>query len=198
MNARLAFLAAPVLLTAYGLIRLADGLDGERGPGPAWTTGHLAFLGALVLFVPVLLALRRLAGGGRLATATAAIGLTGAGLAMAQITIDIIVGLRAGDHAAMGPMFDRVRQVPGVALAVYNAGPTLFYVGLLVAVVHLAARRAAPVWVPFAVLLAILSSAVNLDLVPVGGLLMLVAFTPLIRPASARVRAARTPPPAAG
>ncbi|GAA4513719.1 hypothetical protein GCM10023191_081210 [Actinoallomurus oryzae] len=187
MNARLAFLTAPVLVTAYGLIRLADGLDGERGPGPAWTAGHLAFLGAMVLFVPVLLVLRRLAGGGRLATATAAVGLAGAGLSMAQITIDIVVGLRAADHAAMGPMFDRVSEVPGVTLAVYDAGPSLFYVGLLAAAVHLAARRAAPVWVPFAILLASLASAVNLDLLPAAGLLMLSAFAPLIRPASAAV-----------
>jgi hypothetical protein len=189
MNPRFAFLAAPVLLTGYGLIRLADGLDGERGPGPAWTTGHLAFLGGLVLFVPVLLTLRRLAGGGRLATATAAVGLAGVVLSMAQITIDIVVGLRAGDHAAMGPMFDRVQEVPGVALAVYDAGPMLFYVGLLVAVVHLAARRVVPVWTPIAILLSIVASVANLDLLPVGGLLMLVAFAPLVRSAPAAVPA---------
>ncbi|MGO4430608.1 hypothetical protein AB4Z54_70545, partial [Streptomyces sp. MCAF7] len=55
MRKPLAFIAAPLLVIVYGLIRILDGLDGERGPGPAWMTGHLAFLAALLLFVPVFL-----------------------------------------------------------------------------------------------------------------------------------------------
>ncbi len=36
----------------YGLVRLLHGLDGTHGPGLLWTAGHLAFLAALILFVP--------------------------------------------------------------------------------------------------------------------------------------------------
>ena len=66
MNPRLPFIAAPLLALTYGIIRILDGLDGSRGPGLAWTTGHLAFLGALGMFVLVFLRMRQLAGRTRL------------------------------------------------------------------------------------------------------------------------------------
>ena len=47
---RFAYIGAPALVTAYGLARLIDGIDGSKGPGPAWTIGHLFFLVALALF----------------------------------------------------------------------------------------------------------------------------------------------------
>jgi hypothetical protein len=53
VNPRTAFIAAPLLTFAYGVFRIIDGFDGSRGPGPAWTIGHLAFLGALAAFVYV-------------------------------------------------------------------------------------------------------------------------------------------------
>ncbi|MGW2223240.1 hypothetical protein ACWCSD_50310, partial [Nonomuraea sp. NPDC001684] len=62
MNPRIAFVAAPVLTFAYGVLRILDGLDGSRGPGPAWTTGHLAFIGALAFFAVTFHEMRRLAG----------------------------------------------------------------------------------------------------------------------------------------
>ncbi|OIJ89545.1 hypothetical protein [Streptomyces colonosanans] len=43
----IAHAAAPVLLGAYGLIRL---LPGSREPGTGWTVGHLCLLGALLGF----------------------------------------------------------------------------------------------------------------------------------------------------
>ena len=46
MNPRIAFIAAPLLVLAYGVIRILDGLDGSRGPGLAWTSGHIAFMAA--------------------------------------------------------------------------------------------------------------------------------------------------------
>ena len=70
MNVRLPFIAAPVLVFAYGLIRIVDGFDGERGPGLAWTVGHLAFILAMVMFLLVFRHLHRLAGRDTLATVT--------------------------------------------------------------------------------------------------------------------------------
>ncbi|SDI50066.1 hypothetical protein SAMN05421505_16014, partial [Sinosporangium album] len=84
MNLRIAFVAAPVLTFAYGVIRILDGLDGSRGPGLAWTTGHLAFIGALVFFVITFHEMRRLAGGGRLATGLASAGYIGIVVLIAQ------------------------------------------------------------------------------------------------------------------
>ncbi|MGI5165086.1 hypothetical protein ACQEU3_12085 [Spirillospora sp. CA-253888] len=183
MDKRIAFLGAPLLVSVYGLVRIADGFDGERGPGLAWTTGHLAFLGALALFGVVLWEARRLSGGGTFAAATTVVGFAGIVFAMAQFAIDIVIGALAADHADMAGMFRDVRAVPGLDLAVYDAGPALFYLGLLVAVVHLAVVRAVPAWSPVAVVFGVLASMVELDLLPLAGLLMLAAFTPLARPA---------------
>lgn len=177
----LAFLAAPALTVGYGLVRLLDGLDGPHGPGFLWTLGHLAFLAALILFLPVLLAVRRMVGGGAVATTAAVAGMAGVGCALVQICIDIVVGVAADDRAAMGRMFSDVQDVPGVALVVYGPGPALFYLGLVALAVHLAVARVATAWTPVLMVLGIGVTLADLDLLPVGGLLMLAALAPLAR-----------------
>lgn len=181
MTTRIAFVAAPLLILAYGLIRIADGFDGERGPGLAWTTGHLAFMAALMLFVPIFREMWRMLGRGRLATAGLATGVAGLACVFTQFAIDIAVGFLATDHAAMGPLFDQVRAVPGVALAVYDAGPFLFYAAQVTLVTQLAARRLVRPWTPVLVLLDFTLPIVDRDLIPVGALLLLVSFLPLAR-----------------
>jgi hypothetical protein len=176
-----AFVVAPALTVVYGLVRLLDGTDGQFGPGFLWTLGHAAFLAALILFAFVLLAARRMAGGGAVATAALGAGLVGLACSIVQISIDIVVGLVADDKAAMRQMFGAVRDVPGVAFAVYGPGPALFYLGLLALVVHLAVRRAVPVWAPVALLLGIGTAVTSLDLLPLAGLLILAALAPLVR-----------------
>ncbi|WP_067968020.1 hypothetical protein [Nocardiopsis trehalosi] len=172
---------APALVIVYGLVRLLDGVDGQHGPGLLWTVGHAAFLVALFLFGSVLLTARRLAGGGVVATAAAVVGAAGLVCSIAQIGIDIVVGLVADDKAAMGRMFDAVQAVPGVEPAVYGVGPTLFYVALLALVVQLAVVRAVAVWAPVVLALGIGAVVVGLDLLPVAGLLILLALAPLAR-----------------
>ncbi|KPC65231.1 hypothetical protein [Streptomyces chattanoogensis] len=181
MTKTMAFTTAPLLVTAYAGFRALDGLDGERGPGPAWTAGHLAFLAALILFVTVFLELRRLAGRGLFATATAVVGLVGAVCSMAQISVDIVVGALAADHEAMRAMFADVQSVPGVNLVVYTAGPVLLYLGLLVMFCQLALARAVPVWRAVAVVLAVLVSLLGLDALPAVGLLLCAALVPFPR-----------------
>ncbi|MEU8325549.1 hypothetical protein AB0C33_44880 [Nonomuraea sp. NPDC048881] len=107
MNPRFAFVAAPVLTFAYGVIRILDGLDGSRGPGLAWTSGHLAFIGALAFFAVAFHEMRRLAGGGRLATGLAVAGQVGVATLIVQFVIDIVVGFGSAGHAAMGVLFDQ-------------------------------------------------------------------------------------------
>lgn len=181
MNRKLPFIAAPILVAGYGLIRIVDGFDGERGPGLAWTAGHVAFLAALVLFVPILWDLRRRAGAGPLATANAVMGVAGAGFAMTQIGIDIVIGMLATDHADMQRMFHDVQRISGFALAVYDVGPPLFYLGLSIASCQLAATRAVPVWSAVVLLAGVFASMIDLNLLPLGGLLMFVALRPLVR-----------------
>ncbi|WP_411135655.1 hypothetical protein [Streptomyces sp. C10] len=178
MTKAIVFTAAPLLVTVYASFRVLDGLDGERGPGPAWTIGHLAFLAALILFVPVFLELRRLAGHGLFATATAVVGLVGAVCSMAQICVDIVVGALAADHEAMRRMFADVKSVPGVPLVVYTVGPVLLYLGLLIMFCQLALTRAVPVWRAVAVVLAVLVSLLGLDALPAVGLLLCTGLAP--------------------
>ncbi|MFF4620617.1 hypothetical protein [Nonomuraea jabiensis] len=192
MNSRIAFIAAPLLVLAYGVIRILDGLDGSRGPGIAWTTGHLAFMAALVLFVPIFWQMRRMAGGNALATASAAAGTVGVGALLAQFGIDIVVGFMSADKEAMGVLFDRVQGVPGVSAAVYDVVPLLFFAGQLALVVQLAALRRVRVWTPVLVLADLVLPFIDKDLIPLGALCLLVSFVPLARqvPATSRPAAA--------
>ncbi|MEU9125150.1 hypothetical protein AB0C96_35855 [Streptomyces sp. NPDC048506] len=181
MNKTIAFTTAPLLVTVYAGFRVLDGLDGERGPGPAWTSGHLAFLASLILFVPVFLELRRLAGRGLFATATTVVGLVGAVCSMVQISVDIVVGALAADHEAMRTMFAAVQSVPGVNPLVYAVGPVLLYLGLVVLFCQLALARAVPVWRAAAVVLAVLVSLLGLDALPAVGLLLCAGLAPFPR-----------------
>ncbi|MEU4509131.1 hypothetical protein AB0G05_06520 [Nonomuraea wenchangensis] len=185
MNLRAAFVAAPLLVLAYGVIRILDGLDGSRGPGLAWTTGHLAFVAALLLFVPIYWRLRRMAGGGALATATATAGTVGVVALIGQFGIDLVVGFMSADHAAMSVLFDHVQSVPGVSFAVYDGLPILFYVGQFALVTQLAVQRQVKAWTPVLVLADLVLPFVDKDLIPLGALCLLVSFVPLARASAA-------------
>jgi hypothetical protein len=192
MKNRTALIAAPPLVLAYGVLRIVDGLDGVRGPGVAWTVGHLAFIGALTLFVPIFWEMRSMLGRSALATTALVGGVVGIGCAAAQFTIDIVIGFLAADHDAMSSMFTQVQAVPGVSMVVYSVGPILFYVAQLAFAGLLAGHRIVKVWVPVAVLAEIVLSAVDKDLIPVGAVLLFVSFLPLMSrrtPALRRVRA---------
>ncbi|MFD5420492.1 hypothetical protein ACFWJT_21015 [Streptomyces sp. NPDC127069] len=188
-----AFVAAPVCLLVYGVVRLADP---DHGPGPAWTFGHLALAAGVGLFGVVFLGLRRLAAptgrAGRVGAGVATgLGLAGAAAAFAQAVIDLVVGLRSADRAGMDRLFEEIQSRPGVEPAVYSVGPLLFYVGLLWIVTQLAAGRRTGVWRPAAVLLGTAVMGVSLDLIPLGALLFCAALSPLGRDLAARECAAR-------
>ncbi|WP_132753475.1 hypothetical protein [Streptomyces vinaceus] len=181
---RAAFSVGPLCMTAYGLIRLTDG---EHGPGAAWSAGHLFFLTAVLCFVPVVLGLRRTAaaergpGGRGLAAAGAVTALLGAATVVAQAVIDLVAGFLSEDREAMREIFRRVKSHAGVEPAVYTVGPLLFYVGLLLLLTQLAALRRTAAWRPLAVVAGIVATGLSLDLLPLAGLLFLLAFGPLGR-----------------
>ncbi|MET7671906.1 hypothetical protein [Micromonospora luteifusca] len=181
MEFRPAFIAAPVLVMSYGIIRLVDGLDGERGPGPAWTIGHLAFIGALVAFISVFWQMRRMTGGRVLATVFATAGTFGALALITQFSIDLVAGLLATDNYGMSMTIHQVRTLPGISQPAYDFGPYAFYLGQLALVVLLAVQRRVKVWTPILVLADLATPFIDKDLIPLGSVLLLVSFLPLAR-----------------
>jgi hypothetical protein len=163
--------AAPALMLVYGLLRVVDGLDGDRHNGPAWDLGHLAFFIAIVLFAVLALALRaqdRPAGTWQRVVVDAA---TVAVLAGAACFLWVITGDLSESFHSAAPLPD----------ALQLAGPALFEVGLLVLLVRLVLARRLPVWSPVAVFAGFAAIGINLDLLPLGSALVLVALLPLAR-----------------
>ncbi|MER5733138.1 hypothetical protein ABT084_33210 [Streptomyces sp. NPDC002138] len=188
--ARAAFVAGPLCMGAYGVVRLANP---EHRPDLAWTAGHLVMLVGVALFGAVFPGLRRLTepvtGAARWSARTAtALGLAGTLAVIAQAAIDIAVGLRAADRPEMHRLFDQVQSHPGVMPAVYTVVPLFFYVGLIWLVVQLAVQRRIALWRPVAVVLGTAVSAVSLDLIPLGALLFCAALSPLARDLATAVR----------
>jgi hypothetical protein len=164
-----AFVAAPVLLGGYGVVRLLGG----HGPGIGWTVGHLLFLTGLVLFVPVLLTLGDRPGA---APVVAAVGLLGVAASAAQVVIDVVVGLRANDRADMNVLYHQVQSVPGLLPAVYVIGPALFYVCLIaLATIN---WRAMGWWSPVLLAVGTGLTLLSLDLIPATAVCFLFALGP--------------------
>lgn len=160
-------LAAPVLLLLYGVLRFADGLDGQRGPGLFWNAGHAAFFAAMTLFGVLAAGVRGLLPGHhRLATAATAITLAGVLCFLWVIAGDLSATLR--DAA---PMPDPLQ----------TAGPMLFPLGLLILFGLLVAARRLPVWTPLLFGAGIAAITVDLDLLPFAALAILAALAPLRR-----------------
>ncbi|MEU6966691.1 hypothetical protein AB0A71_02920 [Kitasatospora aureofaciens] len=192
-NSRLtgyAAVGAPALMALYGGIRL---VPGSRQPGLGWTAGHTAMFAGLLLFVPVLLALRALLAprgttAGKLA-ANAALGTAFAGLlaSLVQIGIDLYVGVVSATEDEQSRLFGRIQDVPGVLPAVYQVGPLLFHVGLLALLVaaSVGAGRTLRWWSPVLMLVGTLATGVDLAFIPLAAACYLVALAPLTRPATA-------------
>lgn len=173
-------IAAPLCFIAYGIIRLVDGADGEHGPGPAWTAGHLFFLLGVLLYAIILVALQK-----SIKTVPARLaavaGLVGVLAFVRVIVVDLIVGFRAAVHADKSRIADEYDRWPGdlgIYDAFYSVGPILFLAGLLTLSILLTRARRQPVWSPFLLLAGFLIISVNLDLMPLGGALLLGGLLP--------------------
>ncbi|MEO3873194.1 hypothetical protein ABGB18_30635 [Nonomuraea sp. B12E4] len=177
--ARFAAVAAPLLMLAYGVIRLAGRMDGVYGPGLDWQAAHLANLAGLVLLVFLVLGIRRLLAPGVGRTAVVAVTLVGAATSIVQFVADIAWGLLAADKAGMSEFSRHFRALPGVDLAFYQVGPQLLYVGVIALTGMLAYRRLLPWWCVGVVVVSSLLPVVTLDLLPVAGAGYLVALLPL-------------------
>ena len=190
---RIVFHLAPALMLAYGVVRLIDGRDGQHGPGPAWTVGHLIFLGSLLVYGGVIAGLHgrvRATGGGAARRATAGVATAVAAFGLVTFVrvaiIDIVVGLRAADKAEKSLLADRYADVPAVLpQAVYEVGPAFFMIGLVVLLVQFAivtpGRKATAVLSPVVVTLGFVALTVDLDLLPAGAALIWLALVPFTR-----------------
>lgn len=181
---RHAYIGGPLLVVAYGITRLIDGLDGSKGPGPAWTIGHLFFLAGLAVFAVLMVGLR----GMRPTWATTAAMVAGVAGAIGMsrvVVVDIIVAQGAADRAGMQreyPKYDDFPGLPdGLGDVIDLAGSVLFPLGFVVLLALLVAARRMPWWSPVAGLAGFMSILVTLDLLPLAGVLLLVALAPAHR-----------------
>jgi hypothetical protein len=164
--------AAPLLMLAYGVLRWIDGLGGHHHKGSlAWNVGHLAFLGSMVTFGLLAIALyRRATLARRTALVAAAVAVSGAGG-----MIWVILGDLSRQFAADYPLPDVLQPIAPI-------GFVLGMIGLLS--LQVAAGRL-PVWSPMLFFAGYTAITINLNLLPLAALLILGATWPLARPAVA-------------
>ncbi|MCS7477526.1 hypothetical protein ACFFQW_36095 [Umezawaea endophytica] len=174
-------LALPVCFTAYGVIRFVGRLDGRYGPGLDWQAAHLVNLVGLLLFVLALLALRRAMPRTTAREVAVVATLLGVATTVVQFVVDVLAGLVAADRAGMTEFTRAFTGVPGVRPVFYVVGPPLLYVGLLALTVLLVRAGTLAWWSPALVLVGSGLTIVSLDLIPVAGLCLLAALTPLGR-----------------
>ncbi|PWR05404.1 hypothetical protein DKT68_27095 [Micromonospora acroterricola] len=180
---RTAAVGAPVLLLLYGILRIIDGLDGERGSGWAWNVGHALFLIAFVLFAGLVVGLRQLLLANSRGAGSSTTPPGGLRVLLDVAMVAGLVGAGAFLWVILGDLFPRLADAAPLPEPVMVAGPLLFQLGLLTLLVRAAVARPrlVPVWGPPLALLGFLSIAVNLDLLPIGAALILSGLLPLGR-----------------
>ncbi|MEU4424699.1 DUF4386 family protein [Actinoplanes sp. NPDC024001] len=180
---RFALFAAPLAMTGYGVVRYVGRLDDAYGPGFDWQLAHVLGLAGFVLFVPVVLGLRRMLPAGPWREVAAGAALFGLATSMVQFAVDIVQAFRAADKAELQSLQNDFTELPGVQAVIYDFGPLFFFVGL-VTLAALAVRAGRlPWWSPVVLLIGVLLPLVTLDLMPVTGVLTLAALLPLTREA---------------
>jgi hypothetical protein len=83
----------------------------------------------------------------------------------------------------LGDLFTGVHKAAPVPGPLQAIGPLLFQIGVLGLLILLVATRPRrlPIWTPLLVLAGFLLFAINLDLIPVGALIILAGLSPLAR-----------------
>jgi hypothetical protein len=169
---------APILLLAYGLLRLIDGLDGTYGESLAWNLAHLALFASMVLF-------------GVLATAVRPLVPAGARPLAALAAVATVAGTACFLWTATGLLSTAFGEATPVPAPLRIAGPLLFSLGMLTLLGLLVAAGHAPAWSPLLFGAGIAATLIDADSLPAGALILLAALAPLARPAEARPAEAR-------
>ncbi|WP_328471955.1 DUF4386 family protein [Actinoplanes sp. NBC_00393] len=178
---KIALYAAPLALTGYGVVRNVGKLDDVYGPGFDWQLAHFLGLAGFVLFVPLVLGLRAMLPAGAVREVATGAALFGLVTSMVQFAVDIVQGFLAADKAELRSRQHDFSDLPGVQAVIYDFGPLFFFVGLVLMGVLAARARLLPWWSPALLLMAVLLPIVSLDLMPLTGVLTLVALLPLTR-----------------
>ncbi|MGY0232012.1 hypothetical protein [Longispora urticae] len=173
---RALFLAAPLLLAAYGVVRLIGRMDDVYGPGVDWQVAHVLGLAGLLLYAPVVLGLGRMLPATWWRTVTVGVTLAGLVAMVVQFGVDIVQAALSADKVELNAMQHDFQDLPGVVPAVYSVGPQLFFVGLIALTVLLAVVRRAPWWCPVLTVAGVALPPVSLDLLPLSGLLFAAAL----------------------
>ncbi|MEU9090303.1 hypothetical protein [Streptomyces sp. NPDC048428] len=172
-STRLFALLVPLFLLLYGVFRLIDGREGDRGPGLAWNIGHTFFFAAFLLLGALVVELRTLVPVRTARRAAAAGAAMVAGVFGAGCFLWVILG-------DLFPRFDDAAPLPE---PLEIAGPLAFQLGILTLLTMLVASRPArlPVWSPVLVFAAFVVIAVTLDLLPLAAVLLMAGLAPLVR-----------------
>lgn len=168
---RIAAVAAPVLLLLYGMLRLVDGLDGSYGPGIAWDMGHTLFFVAFLFFGILLLGLGMFS----------AVATVRARLLAYPAMVAGLFGVACFLWVILGDLFPGLGDTAPLPEPLEMIGPLLFQLGLLTLLIMMVAARPRRLaaWSPPLVFVGFLLIAANLDLLPVGALLVLAGLAPL-------------------
>jgi hypothetical protein len=175
---RLTALIAPSGLVGYGLLRLLDGRDGNRGPGLAWDLGHIAFLVGIGAYAVLAVAISRDI------TPPRSTGTTGAPTPAAVLRIRLaaaatVLGASLFLWVIVGDLFPGFKESAGLPDAVKSAGPPAFVLGF-VATLFLAGKAgAAPRAAGWTALAGFALIIANEDLMPIAGVVHLLALAPL-------------------
>jgi hypothetical protein len=178
---RFALIAGPLALGGYGVVRNIGKLDDVYGPGFDWQLAHLLGLAGFILFVPLVLGLRILLADGAVREVVVGATLLGLAACVVQFGADIVQALMATDKGELQILQRDFTSLPGVQAAVYDVGPLFFFLGIVVIAVLAARAGQLPWWSPAVLLAAVLLPVVSLNLMPLAGLLMMVAMLPLTR-----------------
>ncbi|GIG87913.1 hypothetical protein Pen02_28490 [Plantactinospora endophytica] len=169
-------------MIGYGVVRYVGRLDDVYGPGLDWQLAHFLGLAGFLLFVPLVLGLRTLLPGGVVRESAVGATLVGLATCVVQFGVDIVQAFVATDREELRSLQHEFSGLPGVRAAIYDVGPLFFFVGIVLVAVLAARAGRLPWWSPVVLLVGVLLPSVDLDLMPFGGLLMLLALLPLRRP----------------
>jgi hypothetical protein len=169
LRIRIAAIGAPVFIFLYGLLRLIEVMEGNQSHGFVWNIGHVLFFFSFVLFGGLSVELKRLV------PSKSKVSKGGAYLAMVASLLGIACFL-------WGILGDLIKNVASVPTLLKLVGPLLFQVGMLGLLIMLVATRPRqlPIWTPILVLIGFLFFAINLNLLPIGALIILLGLSPLV------------------
>ncbi|MGN9841326.1 hypothetical protein ACTMTI_24675 [Nonomuraea sp. H19] len=200
--AGLSFVTAPLLVLAgWALMRLG----GTGGQEPGWTLAHIAWVVNNVMYAIVCVELYRRArdttsGGRMLATGSLIVGVIGAGCLLIQMVIDLVVGFSTDNRTDMRALSGQIHDLPGVQSAIYDVGPVLLFLALIVQAIHLAAQGRGTTLFATLVTVAVLVNGaellveIPLRLAQAGSALILwLAFLPVGRELLRRSSSDQTP-----